>query len=78
MNGNTMHISASDATRARTSTFFRGFIQGAASLLDIFRAGSGWREHGTPEDDACELRGDVELIAQDFHVVLSSIRPIST
>jgi hypothetical protein len=29
--------------------------------------------HGTPEDDARELRGDVERIAQDFHEVLSSI-----
>lgn len=77
MNSNTMHIGASDTTRARTSALFRGFMDGAASLFDIFRSGAGRQEPGTPEDDARELRGDVERIAQDFDVVLSSIRPIS-
>jgi hypothetical protein len=70
---NTMQIDASDTTPARSNAFFRGFIEGAAGLFDIFCIGASKRRRGTPEDDARELRGDVEQIAQDFHVVLSGI-----
>ncbi len=72
MNSTTIQLDES-GTRAGTSAFLRGFVKGAAGLLDIFRSGVGQQARGTPEDDARELRGDVEAIAQDFHAVLSSI-----
>ena len=72
MNSNKMRIGESRAARP-SNPFFRGFIQGTASLLDIFGAGARRREPGTLENDAQELRGDVEQIAQDFQVVLSNI-----
>jgi hypothetical protein len=60
-------------TQTRSSAFLRGFIEGAASLLDIFRVGAIQRRRGTPEDDARALLGDVEEIGRDFHAVLSGI-----
>jgi hypothetical protein len=77
MADNTVQIAASDTTRTRTNAFFRGFIEGAAGLFNIFCIGAGQRRHGTPEDDARELLGDVEQIAQDFHAVLSGIEATS-
>ena len=50
--------------------FVRGFIEGMAGLFDVLGVRVG---HRTPEDDARELSRDVELIAQDFHAVLSKI-----
>jgi hypothetical protein len=50
--------------------FVRGFIEGLAGLFDILGVRAGRR---TPEDEARELAHDVELIAQDFHEVLSEI-----
>jgi hypothetical protein len=58
-----------------TNPFVRGFIQGTASLLNIFGAARGNR--GTADSDARELRGDVEQIAQDFAAVFSSIASTS-
>ena len=60
-------------TQTRSDAFLRGLIEGAAGLLDIFRVRAAQRRRGTPEDDARELRGDVEEIAQDFRAVLSGI-----
>ncbi len=78
MDGNMMQIDATGTARARTSPFFRGFIEGATGLFDIFCIGAGQRGRGTPEDDARELLGDVEQIAQDFHAVLSKIESASS
>ena len=69
----TIRIDSNGTTPIRSSPLLRGFIQGAASLFDIFRIGTGQRKRGTPDDDARALRGDVEQIAQDFHTVLSGI-----
>ena len=77
MADSTMHIDANGITQTRSTTFLRGFIEGAAGLLDIFRARTIQRSRGTPEDDARELLGDVEEIAQDFHAVLSGIESTS-
>jgi hypothetical protein len=77
MAGNTMQTDASGTTPTRSNAFFRGLIQGAAGLFDIFCIGAGQRRRGTPEDDARELLGDVEQIAQDFHAVLSGIEATS-
>jgi hypothetical protein len=55
-----------------SNAFVRGFVEGAASLLDIFRGGA--RRRTEPEDDALELLSDVEAIAQDFHAVLPSVK----
>jgi hypothetical protein len=49
----------------------RGFIEGAAGLLNIFGAKAA--KPGTPEDDALALMGDVEELARDFHAVLPTI-----
>ena len=77
MADSTMHIDANGTTQTRSTAFLRGFIEAAAGLLDIFRASAIQRSRGTPEDDARELLGDVEEIAQDFHAVLSGIESTS-
>ena len=77
MPGKTIQINASGTAPTRSNAFLRGLIEGAASLFDIFRIGTHERKRGTPKDDARELRGDVEQIAQDFHVVLSGIEATS-
>jgi hypothetical protein len=57
---------------ARTpNAFIRGFIKGAAGLLNLFPAKHS--HSGTPEDDALELLADVEEVAQDFYAVLPHI-----
>lgn len=66
-------INSDASSDARSSNaFMRGFLEGAAHLLDIFRASANRRS--APEDDALEILGDVEEIAQDFHAVLPSIK----
>ncbi len=72
MKDNTMSLNAGTAP-ARSHPFLRGFVAGAASLFDIFRAGAHPQKHSTPADDSNALYGDVEQIAQDFHAVLSGI-----
>ena len=70
MDGNTVQSDTSVGART-PNAFIRGFIRGAAGLLDIFRVKAS--PGGTPEDDALELAGDVKEVAQDFYAVLPNI-----
>jgi hypothetical protein len=70
MDGSTTQQQGPD-TRPQPNAFVRGLLEGAAGLLDIFRARRD--RPGTPEDDALALRGDVEAIARDFYAVLPSV-----
>lgn len=74
MNSNATDLDSS-AARARPNPLLRGFMEGAAGLFDIF--GACRLRCGTPEDDAEELRGDVERIAQDFYAVFANIESAS-
>lgn len=51
----------------------RGMIAGAARFFDILGTGARPMEASTPEDDARNLRGDLERIGQDFSRVLSRL-----
>lgn len=73
MPADTLKTRASGTTPIRSNAFMRGLIEGAAGLFDIFGVGATQRRSTTPEDDARELRSDVDQIAQDFRVVLSGI-----
>ena len=70
MNSEKTH-SNSGRARTRANPFLRGFMDGVAGLFNIFGAARPWS--GTPEDDAQELRADVEQIAEDFYAVFASI-----
>jgi hypothetical protein len=76
MNAHTTVHDSSNGEPAHNG-FFRGFVEGATSLFDIFRLRDGERRSGTPEDDAYELRSDVECIAGDFDAVLARIESAS-
>lgn len=61
------------ANCAQAHSIFRGMIAGAARFFDILGTGARTMEHRTPEDDARNLRGDLERIGQDFSRVLSRL-----
>lgn len=69
-----LHRDVKSATRrARARSLLSGIIAGAARSFDILGASARPIEELTPEDDARNLRGDLERIGQDFSHVLARL-----
>jgi hypothetical protein len=77
MRSTAIPIRARAGNSTRSNPFLRGFLEGAAGLLDLFAIGSQPSTRRTPEDDTRKLRSDVEQIAQDFRAVLTGIETTS-